>query len=924
MIKAAVNETSKPPFRVLVVDDDAAIRATYRHILQPPPSEVGGLEVLISGVAEVNGQEGLFQVSLAEQGETAASLQQAALARGERFQLAFIDMRMPPGWDGLRTAVTLRAQDPSIYIVIATAFSDYDVNELQRALGHDVVMLRKPFNQEEVFQLARTLCQSWETRQRLEAVTADMEGRVLARTAELNRRNTLQAVLVEIANRFVEAGEEDEIDDAVQWCLARLGRSLDVDGCALYQFDSARDAYRLCYEWHPMGVEPLAESLRVISRADLGPVHARFLRGEDFSFLGLSMLPAEMVLLRQRLIGQYESVLATPMETDGHLFGFFSIGFMHEHTAWDADLAKLLLAVGHTITRAMEARAASRNLRESQTRFHNLVQNIPGMVYRCALDANWTIQFMSDYIETLSGYPASDFAGNCVRSFASIIHPDDVVRVDQEVRAAVARHAPYGLNYRIVHADGSVRWVNEHGQASFTANGEVRWLEGVITDVTEQHEAELQIHKLAYFDPLTALPNRRLCMDRLSQALIASKRSQSFGAVLMLDLDYFKRLNDSRGHAVGDQLLIEVAQRLSGNVRQQDTVSRLGGDEYVLILEELGEDEESAARQAEMVAEKIRQALAQPYRLSAAESSYLCSASIGMTLFRGLDATPDILLKQADMALYQAKDAGRNAVRFFNPAVQTAIELRTSIDEALRQSLLQNEFALLYQPQVDRNGALLGAESLLRWIRPGEEPVLPANFLQIAEETGAILPISQWVLLTACEQLKRWAGDPATQALTLAINISARQFNQPDFAEQIRTGLARAGANPARLRLELRENLMLDNIELTVSRMQELKALGVGFAIDGFGAGYASLTVLRRLPLDQVKIDASFIHELFNDPNAAVLVRALLAMSMSLGLEVVADGVETPAQHEFLRANGCTVFQGDLFGKPAPMSEWRL
>jgi EAL domain-containing protein (putative c-di-GMP-specific phosphodiesterase class I) len=234
--------------------------------------------------------------------------------------------------------------------------------------------------------------------------------------------------------------------------------------------------------------------------------------------------------------------------------------------------------------------------------------------------------------------------------------------------------------------------------------------------------------------------------------------------------------------------------------------------------------------------------------------------------------------------------------------------------------LRQNEFALYYQPQVDKNGTLLGAEALLRWIRPGEAPVLPASFLQIAEETGAVLPISQWVLLTACEQLRRWADDPATQALTLAINISARQFNQPDFVEQIAAGLRSTGANPARLRLELSENLMLDDIDLTLSRMRALQALGVGFAMDNFGAGFSSLTSLRRLPLEQLKIDHSFIHELSADPNAAAIVRALLAMSLSLGLEVIADGVETPAQHEFLLANGCTLFQGDLFGRPAPIS----
>ena len=1198
------------PFRVLVVDDDAAVRATYRNILQPPASELDGLEALIAGTPEAAGAERLFEVVEAAQGATAAKLQQTALAEGHRFPLAFIDMRMPPGWDGMQTAVALRAQDPSIYIVIATAFSDYDVDALQRALGHDLVLLRKPFNQEEVFQLARTLCQSWQTRQRLAAVTAEMERRVLLRTADLERRHALQAVLVEITTRFIEANAEVEVDDAVNWSLARLGRVMSVDGCALFRLDAAHDVYRLGYEWHALGVRPLPEAMHALARTHIGPAHARFLRGESFSFNRLQAMPAEMAQLRQMLTGQYESVLAVPLDIGGQLAGFFAIGMTSAGVNWEAGLDELLLAVGHTISRVLDAHEANRKLREGEARYQTLVQNIPGMVYRCALDANWTIQFMSDYIETLSGYPLSDFVDNQVRSYASLIHPDDVATVDRTVRAAVARHSPYSLDYRIMHANGETRWVHERGQAAFDADGEVAWLDGVISDstdrkrledtlaataefvskpsgeafcadlvslaartlgldyvhvarmlpgqqrvkteaawldgkivanwsydlantpcfdvwqqsrrciesgvqalypadadlrrmgaegyvgesvvnsrgerlglivgitrarlqlgdmvqsnlrilatrvaaewgqqetlqalrsernttlnilqtaqvmivaldstghitlinrkgceilgyqeaeligqdwfatclplgaqvevvravflkalaadlagseyyenpvrtragderliawhnssirdaegkvigglsagmditerrlaearwlaseerfhtlfdaadamsiqgylfdgtvvywnrasekiygysaaeamggnlfdliipepmraavsaavcemfetgrgapagrlllkhkdgsalpvysshtvvkspgqptvmfcmdidmreldrveaelnvaltkyktlfdrfpmgitvtdpaghilesnaaathllgvsqaehhsrgidgpewrivrtdgtpmpveefasvralkekrrvadvemgvvkaegeitwisvtadllplegygvvvtygdITARREAEEQIRKLAYFDPLTDLPNRRLLMDRLGQALIASKRSQEYGALLMLDLDYFKQLNDSHGHDVGDQLLVEVARRLSGNVRQEDTVSRLGGDEYVLILEGLGVEEKAAHHQAELVAEKIRLALNQPYALAGGELTYPCSASIGVTLFHSHQESIEALFKQADIALYRAKGAGRNAVRFYTP-----------------------------------------------------------------------------------------------------------------------------------------------------------------------------------------------------------------------------------------------------------------
>ncbi len=452
---------------------------------------------------------------------------------------------------------------------------------------------------------------------------------------------------------------------------------------------------------------------------------------------------------------------------------------------------------------------------------------------------------------------------------------------------------------------------------------------GVIThylaikqDITDRKKAEAEIHNLAYFDPLTDLPNRRLLLDRLGQALIASKRSQLYGALLILDLDNFKTLNDTQGHDVGDQLLIEVAQRLIANVRQEDTVSRLGGDEYVVMLEGLGLDEENAAKQAEVIAEKVRLALAQPYALAGVEQIHQSSASIGMTLFHGLESSTDGLLKQADVALYQAKDAGRNKLRFFNPAMQAAIDTRSAMEHALRLAIGRNELQLYYQPQVDAHGRIVGAEALLRWLRPGIGMVSPAQFIPLAEETGLILPIGEWVLHTACAQLQAWAGHAASRDLQLAINVSARQFHQADFIDRIANCLSSSGIDPSHLKLELTESVVLDNVEEVVGRMQEIGALGVGFSLDDFGTGYSSLSYLKRLPLDQLKIDQSFVRDISVDPNDAAIVRAILAMSQSLGLHVIAEGVETEAQRDFLLQNGCTAFQGYLFGKPMPIAEW--
>ncbi len=441
-------------------------------------------------------------------------------------------------------------------------------------------------------------------------------------------------------------------------------------------------------------------------------------------------------------------------------------------------------------------------------------------------------------------------------------------------------------------------------------------------DIAERKQAEEQIWNLAYFDALTKLPNRRLLMDRLGHALASSHRSRTFGALLILDLDHFKTLNDTQGHDVGDRLLIEVAQRLSACVRQEDTVCRLGGDEFVVVLEGLGLDERQAAHQAELVAEKIRITLGQSYLLNPNEAQFHGSASIGVTLFSDQRLSAEALLKQADVALYQAKDAGRDQIRFFNPAMQAAIDSRTVMEAALRRALQQNEFRLFYQPQVDQHGALVGAEALLRWCPPGQDMVSPADFIPLAEDKGLILAIGQWVLDTACAQLREWAQDPRTCALLMSVNVSARQFHQEDFVELVQHALETSGIDPSRLKLELTESVVLDDVDNVVSRMQQLIALGVSFCLDDFGTGYSSLSYLKRLPLSQVKIDQSFVRDVTDDQNDAAIVRAIMAMSRSLGLAVVAEGVETRAQRDFLLQNDCTIYQGFLFCEPIPIEEW--
>lgn len=440
------------------------------------------------------------------------------------------------------------------------------------------------------------------------------------------------------------------------------------------------------------------------------------------------------------------------------------------------------------------------------------------------------------------------------------------------------------------------------------------------TDITQRKEAEAKILHLAFFDPLTSLPNRRLLLDRLQQAVAASIRKQNTGALLFIDIDHFKTLNDTLGHDVGDLLLQQVANRLSTCIRENDTVARLGGDEFVVMLEDLSQNMQEAASQAEVAGRKSLAALSQPYILR--NHDYVGSVSIGITLFPSAESNTDDLMKQADLAMYAAKIAGRNALRFFDPKMQAAVTLRAALVSGLRDALRQQQFCLHYQPQVDHSGHIIGAEALVRWNCPTQGLVSPANFIPAAEESGLILPIGSWVLETACCQLAAWANQPAMAQLTLAVNVSATQFSRANFVDQVLDVVNRSGARPNRLKLELTESLLLDNIEEVIFKMAALKAHGISFALDDFGTGYSSLAYLRRLPLDQLKIDQSFVRDLLVDQNSVAIAKTIIVLSDIMGLSVIAEGVESENQRALLDNLGCPTYQGYLFSRPLPINQF--
>jgi len=450
-------------------------------------------------------------------------------------------------------------------------------------------------------------------------------------------------------------------------------------------------------------------------------------------------------------------------------------------------------------------------------------------------------------------------------------------------------------------------------------SGDLAFGIGALRTRAERKEAVRRIEHLAFYDPLTELPNRRLLMDRLRHAMSSSMRSLQTGALLYVDLDNFKMVNDTCGHDVGDHLLIEVARRLGTCVRDGDTISRLGGDEFVVMLVGLSEHASEAAAQAKAIGEKVLSTLSQPYAMGG--QVHHSTASIGVTLFMGNEGPVDDPLKQADIAMYQAKSAGRNTLRFFDPDMQAALVARADLEAALRQGIDHQQFVLYYQAQVHRR-CIIGAEVLVRWHHPTRGLVPPAQFIPLAEETGLILPIGQWILEEACAQLAIWSHHPRYRDLHLAVNVSARQFLQGDFVDQVRNALERSGAPATSLKLELTESLVLDNITDIIDKMHVIKKLGVNFSMDDFGTGYSSLSYLTRLPLHQLKIDQSFVHNLPDSQNDAVVAQAIITLAKSLGLEVIAEGVETEAQRQFLDQHGCPIFQGYLFSKPVPMNEF--
>jgi diguanylate cyclase (GGDEF)-like protein/PAS domain S-box-containing protein len=573
-------------------------------------------------------------------------------------------------------------------------------------------------------------------------------------------------------------------------------------------------------------------------------------------------------------------------------------------------LLLLALAGGALLRRQVAER--TRHLRASEDKLAVILNSVDAAIY--IKDAHGHYQYANRKMCESMGRPLDAVVGHADAEFfdpptvaKSELNDRRVLEHGDRVEEELSRGAPGAPPQTYLSVKLPLR----------RPDGEIYGLCGIATDITRQKAAEQAIHHLAFYDPLTQLPNRRLLMEQLQHTLAAAARHEQGGALLFIDIDNFKDINDTQGHHIGDQLLQQVAERLRACTRDEDTLARQGGDEFVLVLQGLSTDLTQAVQQADQVGRKILQQLAQPYALESGACP--SSVSIGVAMFSEPDLTREELLKQADLAMYRAKADGRNTLRFFDPEMQARVSARTQLEADLRQALASGQFLLHYQAQVGAQGQVLGYEALVRWQHPQRGLVPPLEFIPTAESSGLIQPLGRWILGSACRQLVAWSGIEGQAQWSIAVNVSARQFHQPEFVHEVQQALLESGANPRLLELELTESQLVDDVDSVIARMDALKALGVRLSLDDFGTGYSSLSILKRLPLDQLKIDQTFVRDLLTDPQDASIVRAIVTMGASLGLDVIAEGVETAAQRDALVALGCANFQGYLFGRPAPL-----
>ncbi len=728
----------------------------------------------------------------------------------------------------------------------------------------------------------------------------------LARAADRLRRGHLDVTVPEQgAQEIVMLAESfNAMARAVQEAQAKLANSEERLTITLHSIGDAILATDA--DERIMLMNPVAERLTGWPQAEaLGrPVAEVFTIVDAFTGAPAEG-PVATVVRDRRVVGMTDQIMLVARDGTRHHISDSAAPIRDAHDALQG-----VVLVFRDISDEYRLREALAN---SELHFRTLANSGQALVWTSGLDMG------CDYFNE----PWLRFTGRTLEQelgggWTEGVHPDDLARSLETYQTAFAARMPFTMEYRLRNASGEYRWIIDQGSPRYDTQGQFLGYVGHCLDITDAKRAEVEIERLAYHDALTGLPNRILLLDRLTQALATARRSRRCGALMFVDLDQFKRINDVHGHATGDAVLCEVAERLEYFLREEDTVARLGGDEFVILLPDLTASLDEAGSLVMAVAEKIRSRLESPITISGQE--FVSSASIGITVFPKDVETVDDLMREADTAMYRAKERGRNALAYFEPTMQAAVTERYALDRELREAVRAHSFELYLQSQVNADGWVIGAEALLRWCQPQRGMVMPANFISLMEESGLIVPMGDWVLREACMLIARLNAEG--RGLPIAVNVSPRQFHQVGFVQRVTEILATAGADPHCLTLEITESLLVEHASEAVARMTELAALGLRFAIDDFGTGYSSLAYLKRLPLVELKIDKSFVQDIPHDPNDVALVETILSMARHLHFDVVAEGVENEAQLDFLRQHGCERFQGYYFQEPLEISEW--